>query len=64
MLEPIIQAANQLNTKVFKRFIRASVSIQEAQTEQSNILDYVPKAKAQEDYIKFVEEFLEGTNDE
>lgn len=58
MLETIIQAASQLGTKVFSRYIRSSVSIQEAQTEQANIFNYSPKSNAQEDYRMFIEEFL------
>ena len=50
--------AIKLKTKVFKNYIRASVSIQEAQTEQANILSYAPTANAQSDYNKFVDEFL------
>jgi len=51
--------ANNLNTIVFKTFIRKSVSIREAQISQSNIIDYSPKANAQTDYVTFVDEFLE-----
>lgn len=50
--------ATQLSTKVFKTFIRSSVSIQEAQTQQTNILEYAPNATAQIDYAKFVDEFI------
>jgi chromosome partitioning protein len=59
LIEVINNVANQLNTKVFKNFIRSSVSVQEAQTQQTNIIDYAPTANAQNDYIKFIDEFLE-----
>ena len=55
----VTDVAKKLNTQVFKTFIRTSVSIQEAQTEQANIIDYAPNANAQNDYIKFVAEFLQ-----
>jgi len=59
----IENAAVQLNTKVFNSRIRASVSIQEAQAQQMNILDYANNS-AQIDYKNFIEEFLKGLNDE
>lgn len=56
-------AASQLNTKVYNSRIRASVSIQEAQAQQMDILDYA-KTSAQLDYKNFVDEFLKGLNNE
>jgi len=59
----IENAATQLNTKVFNSRIRSSVSIQEAQAQQMNILDYANNS-AQLDYKNFVDEFLKDLNDE
>lgn len=64
LTEIVKNVAAGLKTKVFNNYIRASVSIQEAQTQQSNIINYAPTATAQSDYIKFVEEFLEGISNE
>lgn len=55
----VSNVAMQLNTKVYDTFIRSSISIQEAQTQGANILEYAPSATAQVDYQKFVDEFLE-----
>jgi chromosome partitioning protein len=56
--------AVQLETKVFNSYIRSSVSIQEAQTQQANILEYAPNATAQVDYAKFVDEFIQGNKND
>lgn len=61
LTDVVNNVAKQLNTKVFKSFIRSSVSIQEAQTQQTNIIDYAPTATAQSDYLKFIDEFLKGS---
>jgi chromosome partitioning protein len=52
--------APQLSTKLFKSYIRSSISIQEAQLQQTNILEYAPTATAQMDYAKFIDEFIKG----
>lgn len=52
--------AVQLSTKLFKSYIRSSISIQEAQLQQTNIADYAPKSTAQIDYASFVDEFIKG----
>ena len=54
--------ATQLNTKIYDTFIRSSISIQEAQTQTANILEYAPNSTAQSDYTNFVDEFLRGLN--
>ena len=51
---------NQLSTKLFKSYIRSSISIREAQLQQTNIADYAPKSTAQIDYANFVDEFIKG----
>lgn len=58
----VADVATQLNTKVYNTLIRSSVSIQEAQTQTANILEYAPSATAQLDYQKFIDEFLEELN--
>lgn len=61
-LSALIDKASQaLETKVFNAKIRASVSIQEAQNKQANLLEY-SQNNAQLDYKEFIDEFLEGLN--
>lgn len=52
--------AERLHTKVFKTTIREGIAIKEAQISQENIFKYAPKAKVTEDYLAFVNEFLQG----
>jgi chromosome partitioning protein len=52
--------AKKIESKVFNTFIRQGVSIQEAQLEKVNILQYSPKATAQKDYKDFIDEFLQS----
>ena len=50
--------AGQMGTKVYKTTIRASIAIQEAQTNQSNIYSYAPRSAGVRDYLDFVTELL------
>ncbi len=50
--------AEELNTIVFDTHIRASVAIQEAQTNQADLYDYSPQNSAVKDYSNFVKELL------
>lgn len=50
--------AEQLGTSVFNTFIRSSITIQEAQTNQENMYKYAPKNTAVIDYMHFVEELI------
>ncbi len=52
--ETISTIAKQINTKVFKTYIRSSVSILEAQLQSENLINYAPTATAQTDYKNFI----------
>lgn len=60
MVDTIRSIADQLDTKVFKSAIRQTVSLQEAQTQQTDIYSYAPKGTATADYTAFINELLEG----
>lgn len=51
------QAAN-LNTPMYKTYIRQGIAVGEAQTLQQNIFEYAPKSKPAADYAAFVDEYL------
>lgn len=51
--------AGQVGTRLYKSTIRASISIQEAQTNQVNMFEYAPRSPAVRDYMAFVRELLE-----
>ena len=53
------QLASIINTKVYKTYIRFSVSVEEAQAEKSDIYKYYNSSVA-EDYNKFINEYLRG----
>lgn len=63
LTDVVYNSAQQLNTKVYQSKIRASISIQEAQTQSSDLLTYA-NSNAQLDYKQFIEEFLPGLNHE
>jgi chromosome partitioning protein len=51
--------AKELNTKVFKAKIRASVAVAEFPAhEGGNLFDYAPKCNAAKDYLAFVDELI------
>ena len=50
--------AKQMGTKLYKTTIHASIAIQEAQTNQSNLYAYAPRASGVRDYLDFVSELL------
>lgn len=52
------QMASQLNTKVFKTYIRTAIAVEEAQYEQVIIDDYNVKSTVAQDYKQFVDEYL------
>lgn len=53
------ELAKQMGTAVFQSSIREAVAIKEAQVMHKSIFEYAPKSKATQDYMEFVEEFLE-----
>lgn len=52
-------AAELLDTKVFCSRIRQAVVVQESQIAKEDLFSYAPKAAVTEDYMKFIDEFLE-----
>ena len=52
------EAANQLNTRLYKTPIRECISIKEAQASQTDIYSYAPRSNAAQDYEAFIKEFL------
>lgn len=58
MLEGIHALAEKLDAKVFNTFIRRTVKVREAQSEQESVIDYDEKATAAVDYKNFVDEFI------
>ena len=46
-------------TKVYKSFIRESVSVKEAQVNKQSLFDFAPESNPAKDYLAFIEEYLE-----
>lgn len=59
LTEKIMEIAQRLNSKVYKTYIRESVSIREAQAMRENIFLYAANSNAQVDYMNFIKEFKE-----
>ena len=53
------ELAEQMGTLVFKSAIREAIAVKEAQVMHKSIFEYAPKSKSAEDYMNFIEEFLE-----
>lgn len=53
------ELAKQMGTSVFQSSIREAVAIKEAQVMHKSIFEYAPKSNATQDYMNFVNEFLE-----
>lgn len=52
-------AAELLDSKVFNSRIRQAVVVQESQIAKEDLFQYAPKAAVTEDYMQFIDEFLE-----
>lgn len=50
--------AKQLETKIYKTYIRESTKAKESQAMQKSLLDYAPDSTTGTDYMAFTEEFL------
>ncbi len=59
MGELIEETAKKLNTKLYKTFIRESVTVREAQAIKQTIFTYAPKSNPSKDYISFIDEVIE-----
>lgn len=57
--ETIEATAKQLDTTVYKEFIREGVAIREAQTKKQDIFSYAPKSNVALDYMFFMNEVIE-----
>lgn len=58
--EVLEKYAEEMNTKVFKAYIRECAAITEAQVRRESIYTYSPRSNAAKDYSAFMEEFLGG----
>ncbi|MBH1942536.1 ParA family protein [Mobilitalea sibirica] len=58
--ESLETIAEQMNTKLFKTFIRESVKAREAQALRNALIDYAPNSTTSLDYIEFTNELLKG----
>lgn len=56
--EYIENVAKQLDTKLFKTYIRESVAVRESQLKKQCVLEYSPKNNVSKDYLNFINEFL------
>lgn len=60
LLEKSLHSASELlDTKVFDSRIRQAVVVQESQLAKEDLLSYAPKAAVTDDYMRFIDEFLE-----
>ena len=55
------EIAEDLDTKIFETYIRESTKAREALAARQTLISYAPKATTAEDYVAFVEEFLNRT---
>ena len=62
--DQINQLAEKLGTKVFRQPIRNSVAVRESQAMMSDLFTEAPKANATKDYAAFIDELLEGENED
>lgn len=56
------QLSEKIQIPIFKTTIRRAIAIEEAQSQKTNIFDYNQKSKVAEDYMNFIDEYLETTN--
>ena len=56
--EAIENKATELSSNLYKTIIREGVAVREAQTQRVSLLEYAPKSNPGQDYIKFIEEYL------
>jgi len=60
LMNEIDSIADNIGVKVFKTCIRNSVAVRECQSRGGDIFREIPKANATQDYMSFIDEFLEG----
>lgn len=51
--------AKQIDTKVYTSTIREGVAVRESQFTKTNLFEYAPTSNVAQDYINFINEFLE-----
>lgn len=54
--------AAELDTKVFRAWIREATVIKEAQAVKQSLFEYAPSAKVAYDYRFFIEELMEAVH--
>lgn len=54
----IEEEAKNLDTKVYKTYIREGIVVKEAQASQCDIFSYAPNSNTAQDYTSFINEFL------
>ena len=57
--EQIEQTAAQLDTRLYRSYIRECIAVKEAQAVKQSIFEYAPRSNAAEDYGALVNEILE-----
>lgn len=60
MVADFEEVAKELKSKVFKARIRATVSVGESALLKSDLYQVAPNGTATQDYLGFIQEFLEG----
>jgi chromosome partitioning protein len=58
MAEAMRDAAEKIESKLYKTYIRECTALKEAQAVQRDIFTYAPKSNAAEDYMAFINEVL------
>lgn len=58
LAEAIQEAGKRLHSRVYGTVIREGIAVKEAQTQQANLMESHPEAKATKDYLLFVDEYL------
>ena len=57
--QELMEAAEQIGTRLFETTIRECVKTKEAQEKKQLLIDYAPKCNTMIDYLAFVEELLQ-----
>lgn len=56
--EQLINETSDINIRVFETVIRDSIIVADAQAEYKTVLQYAPKSKVADDYLRFIDEFI------
>ena len=58
------QLGEYISAPIYRTYIRSAVIVEEAQANHTDIYTYADKSTVSEDYRAFVEEFLEGVQND